>query len=181
MSVLRLPGRRLDTGEQGFRTIVDDHGAAVRSYLRRRTPDPSRAEDLTQEVFLRAWRQADRYDPGRASLRGWLLAIARNLAIDNGRAAAARPQTVSAEAQLAAVPAPDVLDGAVEAWTMAQALRELAPHHRDVLVCLYYRCWTMVETADHLDVPLGTVKSRSTYALRAMREILEKTELQHEH
>jgi RNA polymerase sigma-70 factor (ECF subfamily) len=60
---------------------------------------------------------------------------------------------------------------------MADALRRLTPAHRDVLLCLYYRRWTLAETAAHLDVALGTVKSRSTYALRALRLVLEEMEV----
>jgi RNA polymerase sigma-70 factor (ECF subfamily) len=60
---------------------------------------------------------------------------------------------------------------------MSDALRRLTPAHRDVLLCLYYRRWTLAETASHLDIAVGTVKSRSTYALRALRLVLEEMEV----
>lgn len=176
MTTLRVRPRT-DAAEQEFRAVVEAHGPAVQAYLRRRVNDPGRAEDLTQEVFLRAWRHAERYDAARADLRGWLLTIARNLVVDTYRADAARPRTTSAEELLAAVPAPDLIDAAVSAWTMADALRHLTPAHRDVLLCLYYRRWTLAQTADHLGVAVGTVKSRSTYALRALRLVLEEMEV----
>lgn len=176
MTTLRVRPRT-DAAEQEFRAVVEAHGPAVQAYLRRRVNDPGRAEDLTQEVFLRAWRHAERYDAARADLRGWLLTIARNLVVDTYRADAARPRTTSAEELLAAVPAPDQIDAAVSAWTMADALRHLTPAHRDVLLCLYYRRWTLAQTADHLGVAVGTVKSRSTYALRALRLVLEEMEV----
>lgn len=166
-----------NAADESFRAVVEEHEGAVHAYLRRRTRDAGRAEDLTQEVFLRAWRHADRFDPSRDDARGWLFTIARNLLVDSYRADAARPRTRSDDALLQAVPAPDEIDAAVAAWTMTEALQRLTPAHRDVILCLYYRRWTIAETATHLGVPSGTVKSRSTYALRALGLILEEMEV----
>ena len=177
MAVLRLRPVREDDAEREFRTVVETHGPAVQGFIRRKENDAGRAEELTQEVFLRAWRHADRFDAARTDLRGWLFAIARNLVIDTYRADAARPRTTGSDEALAAMPAPDEIDEAIAAWTMADALRHLSPAHRDVLLCLYYRRWTLAQTAAHLDVAVGTVKSRSTYALRALRLVLEEMEV----
>jgi RNA polymerase sigma-70 factor (ECF subfamily) len=160
----------------GFREIVETNEAAVHGFLRRRLRDAGRAEDLTQEVFLRAWRHAEQYDARRADVRGWLLGIARNLVIDSYRADAARPRTAGDDQLLAALPAPDETEAAIASWSMAEALHRLTTAHRDVLLCLYYRRWTVAETAQHLGVPAGTVKSRSTYALRALKLVLEEME-----
>ena len=176
MTLLRTRSSE-DAADREFRAVVEEHAPAVHAYLRRRTRDPGRAEDLTQEVFLRAWRHAERYDAYGADLRGWLFAIARNLVVDGYRADSARPRTAAGEEVLVALPAPDEIDAAVGAWAMADALRRLTPAHRDVLLCLYYRRWTLVETAEHLGVPVGTVKSRSTYSLRALRLVLEEMEV----
>lgn len=181
MSVLRLrPGDRRrgerNAVEEDFRELVRAHEPAVHAFVRRRVRDGGRAEDLTQEVFLRAWRHADRYDASRADVRGWLFAIARNLVVDAHRADAARPRAAGNDDLLVDLPSPDETDAAVAAWSMADALRRLSPPHRDVLLCLYYRRWTLAETAAHLAVPVGTVKSRSTYALRALKLVLEERE-----
>jgi RNA polymerase sigma-70 factor (ECF subfamily) len=174
VNVLRL---RPPAPEQGFRELVLAHEAAVHAYVRRRVGDAGRAEDLTQEVFLRAWRKAGTYDAERAEVRGWLLAIARNLVIDTYRADAARPRVVGSDDLLGSLPAPDDTEAAVAAWSMSDALRRLSPQHRDVLLCLYYRRWTLAQTSEHHGVPVGTVKSRSTYALRALRLVLEEMEV----
>ena len=162
---------------EDFREVVVAHEPAISAYVRGKVSDAGRAEDLTQEVFLRAWRHADRYDPSRADVRGWLFGIAKNVVVDSYRADAVRPRAAGTEALLVALPAPDEIDPAVSAWTMAEALRRLGPSHRDVLLCLYYRRWSLAQTAGHLGVPLGTVKSRSTYALRALRLVLEEMEV----
>jgi RNA polymerase sigma-70 factor (ECF subfamily) len=176
VNALRLRPARSQADED-FRALVEEHGPAIRAYLRGKVGDAGKAEDLTQEVFLRAWRHAGRYDQARADLRGWLYAIARNLVIDSYRAEGARPRAVAGDDVLVALPAPDELDAAVGAWAMADALRRLTQDHRDVLLCLYYRRWSLAETAAHLGVPVGTVKSRSTYALRALRLVLEEMEV----
>ncbi|HVE74285.1 MAG TPA: sigma-70 family RNA polymerase sigma factor [Mycobacteriales bacterium] len=163
-------------GLESFRLLVEENQAAIYAFVRRRVADAARAEDVTQEVFLRAWRNAERFDASRAEPRAWLLAIARNLVIDSYRADAARPRTGGSLAALAAIPAPDDLAAAMASWTMSGALAALTQDHRDVLLCLYYRGWTLAETAAHLGVALGTVKSRSTYALRALRLVLEEME-----
>lgn len=174
MTMLRAATPEAD---RDFRAFVEEHAPAVHAYLRRKVADAGRAEDLTQEVFLRAWRHADRFDPNRADLRGWLFAIARNLVIDAYRADGARPRTTAGEEVLVSLPGPDEIDQALGAWVMSDALRRLSPAHRDVLLCLYYRRWSLAETAGHLDVAIGTVKSRSTYALRALRLVLEEMEV----
>ncbi len=171
---MRTGERASDVGD--FRHVVAEHEAAVRGFVRHRVQDAGRADDLTQEVFLRAWRSADRYDSTRSTVRGWLLAIARNLVVDSYRADTARPRTVGSDDLLLSVPVEDAVDDAVSAWSMAESLKQLTPAHRDVLVCLYYRRWTLAETADHLGVPVGTVKSRSTYALRALRLVVHVKE-----
>lgn len=178
MTVLRLRAApREDDAAAAFRSVVQEHEGAVHAYLRRRIGDAGRAEDLTQEVFLRAWRNADQFDSQRGVTRGWLFSIARNLLVDTYRADAARPRAVGDETLLEALPAPDEVDAAVAAWTMSEALSRLSAAHRDVLLCLYYRRWSLAETAEHLDVAVGTVKSRSTYALRALRLVLEEMEV----
>lgn len=178
MTGLRLrTDHREDDVHAAFRSVVQDHEGVLHAYLRRRLGDRERAQDLTQEVFLRAWRHADRFDARRGDVRGWLFGIARNLLVDTYRADAARPRTAGDETLMHALPGPDEVDAAVAAWTMSEALSRLSPAHRDVLLCLYYRRWTLAETADHLGVAVGTVKSRSTYALRALRLVLEEMEV----
>jgi RNA polymerase sigma-70 factor (ECF subfamily) len=170
-----LPATRDRVGD--FRAVVEQHEAAVHGFLRARLADRGRAEDLTQEVFLRAWRHAEQYDATRADLRGWLLGIARNLVVDTYRADAARPRTIGSDDLLVALPGSDDLSEAMSAWTMSDALKQLTTAHRDVLLCLYYRRWSIAQTAEHLGVAPGTVKSRSTYALRALRLVLEEMEV----
>jgi RNA polymerase sigma-70 factor (ECF subfamily) len=101
-------------------------------------------------------------------VRGWLLTVARNIITDRARAKAARPTEV-AETPVTGPIEDDHAEQVVNTVVVLEALETLSPEHRDVLVELYYRGRSVVEAAAALGVPPGTVKSRSYYALRALR------------
>jgi len=151
-----------------MRVLHDEHAAALWSYAIRLTGgDRQRAEDLVQECMLRAWRHPDVLDPGRGSARAWLFTTARRIAIDEWRRREARPETVTAEPPER--PGDDETDAAMQALLVAEALSRLSPDHRRVLVECFYRGHSVAEAAQRLQVPAGTVKSRTHYALRALR------------
>ena len=159
--------------ERLLRVLYDEHGAALLAFAQRLTGDRARAEDVVQETLLRAWRRASSLSAERGSARPWLFTIARNVVVDQHRARRARPREVSADA-LAVVAADDPIDRALEAWQVADALGSLREQHREVLVETYYRGRSVAEAAGVLGVPPGTVKSRTYYALRALRLALEE-------
>jgi len=157
-----------------IRALHAEHGDALFAHaLRLCDGDRQRAEDLVQETLLRAWRHPDALDPDRGSARAWLFTTARHLAIDAWRRRTARVGEVVTDTP----PEPaalDETDRAVEAWTIAAALSRLSPAHRDVIVECFYRGRSVAEAATVLGVPAGTVKSRTHYAMRALRLVLEE-------
>jgi RNA polymerase sigma-70 factor (ECF subfamily) len=163
-----------DADAELVRLLYAEHAGAVYAFCVRWTGDAQRAEDVVQEVFLRAWRNLSTVDLQTRPVRPWLLAVARNLLTDLHRARGSRPQLVD-DARLAQVPAPDELDRAVESWQVAAALQRLSPEHREVLVHSHWMGRSVGEIAALLGVPPGTVKSRTYYALRALRLALEET------
>lgn len=161
------------TREQLVDAAYAEHGPALRAFCLHATRDPQLADDIVQEVLLRAWRSPQGLDPERGSVRAWLFTVARHLLIDRARARSARPIEVSAEGTTGPV-APDDVDRALERWQITDALGQLSKAHRDVLIQLYYLDRSVAEAAQVLDVPPGTVKSRAYYALRAMRLTLQE-------
>lgn len=155
------------------RTLYAEHAGPLLAYAMRLTHDRYRAEDVVQETLLRAWRHSEALDAARGSLRPWLFTVARNLVVDQHRARRARPTEVSSEALLG-VPAADELDRALQAWQIADAVATLSHEHRAVLIETYYRGRSVAEAAAALGIPAGTVKSRTFYALRALRLALEE-------
>lgn len=139
--------------------------------------DRELAEEVVQDVFAQLWRRAGDYDQRRASVRTWLYAITRNRIIDAHRRAAARPQRADDD-PLAGEGALDVaLDQAVLRWQVSAALARLSPPHREVIRLAHYGGLTMREISERTGVPLGTVKSRTSYALRHLRLILDEMEV----
>jgi RNA polymerase sigma-70 factor (ECF subfamily) len=160
--------------DAAIRTLYEQHAAPLLSYALRLTGgDRGRSEDIVQETLLRAWRHPEALAPERGPVRSWLFTVARNVAVDAHRARRARPQEVGDEA-LAVVPAVDEIEQALDSWLVADALATLSPDHRAVLVETYYRGRSVNEAAGVLGVPAGTVKSRTFYALRALRLALEE-------
>lgn len=157
--------------EELVRALFDDHAGPLYGYVLRLTGDPGRAEDVVQETLLRAWRNPGVLE-GRP-VRAWLFTVARNIVVDQHRARRSRPQETGDEA-LAVLPADDELDRAVESWGVAEALASLRPEHREVLMETYYRGRSVKEASEILGIPQGTVKSRTYYALRALKLALEE-------
>ncbi|MCO8275214.1 sigma-70 family RNA polymerase sigma factor [Actinoplanes sp. TRM 88003] len=151
-----------------FATLVADHHAALVSYVRTIVRDHHLAEDIVQETLIRAWLRTERLHSTEGSLRGWLLTVARNLAIDWLRSAAARHECVGVAEEPVAV-VPDHADRVVARTDAAATLRRLSAEHRSVVAHMSLAGWTAQETASHLDIPVGTVKSRQHYALSQLR------------
>jgi len=154
------------------RTLCAEHGDALFAHaLRLSGGDRQRAEDLVQETLVRAWRHPDLLDPDRGSARAWLFTTARHLSIDAWRRRSSRVAEVVTDV-VPESPTPDEADRAVEAWLIAEALERLTPSHREVLVECFYRGRSVADAAHWLGIPAGTVKSRTYYALRALRLVL---------
>ncbi len=156
--------------------LHDEHAGALWGYCLRLTGhDRAHAEDLLQETLLRAWRSSRLLDESRGSVRSWLFTVARNLAIDEWRTKRTRTEVSVAEApEPVAVDTRDHTDQLLLSWVVADALSRLSEDHRAVLLCCYYRGMSVADAARKLDVPEGTVKSRTHYALRALRLALEE-------
>ena len=154
--------------------LHDEHAAALWGYSLRLTGhDRARAEDVVQETLLRAWRHFSALDEAQGSVRAWLFTVARNIVVDEWR-------TRRAHAEFAVADVPEVVDDVdhtdqlLLSWVVAEALTRLSPEHRAVLLECYYRGLPVSEAARRLGIPEGTVKSRTHYALRALRLALEE-------
>ncbi len=166
-----LPGARADG--DGLRALSDEHSAPLLAYALRLTDgDLQWAEDVVQETMLRAWRHPEALSPETGSTRGWLLTVSRNLVRDQQRSRRSRPTEVgeaTVDLERLTGDQEDPIDRAVRAWTVAEAVRSLRPEHRAVLLETYYRGRSVAEAAAELGIPPGTVKSRTFYALKALR------------
>ena len=154
------------------RDVYQTYGRLVYSVAFKVLGDASLAEDATQQTFLQAWRAAPSYDPTRA-LGPWLATIAHRAAIDVYRSTR-RHETHSglaaAEATLASPP--PSLDELYEAWEVRRAVDSLPAEDREVVRLQHFADMSHAEISERLQVPLGTVKSRSFRAHRRLVNLL---------
>ena len=154
--------------------LHDEHSGALWGHCLRLTNyDRARAEDVCQETLLRAWRHASILDESQGSVRAWLFTVARNIVIDESRTRRARSEVVMGE-----LPEPassdDSSDELLMTWVVADAVTRLSAEHRAVLQETYFKGRPVAEAARRLGIPEGTVKSRTHYALHALRLALEE-------
>jgi RNA polymerase sigma-70 factor (ECF subfamily) len=146
------------------------HGRPLFNFLMRLTRGERQlAEDLLQETMIRAWRNIDRVPLEEESSRRWLFIVARRIAIDAARMRQSRPAEVNLlDIELVSTPNPTT-EAVLAADTLRRAIRGLSQEQRRILDELYVHGLSMKEASHRLGIPLGTVKSRTFYALRSLR------------
>jgi RNA polymerase sigma-70 factor, ECF subfamily len=163
--------RRASNAE--LKELYDAHGSVLLSYLIRVTQgDRHKAEDILQETLVRAWRHPEARGTDGEWSRSWLFTVARRIAIDHLRAASTRPKEVNDQRLEERPQIDDLFARLIDIDEVRAALASLPDRLRDVLIEVYFRERSVAEAADILAVPAGTIKSRTFYALRALREAL---------
>lgn len=158
-----------------FEALVRDHAGAVFGFVLRRVGDRSRAEDLAQETFLRAWRAREGFR-GEATSRAWLMAIASNVIRDDARRRRRRPEEV--EPAFGDVPATGA-DPAARAEhaeaieRLREALGQMNPAHREIFLLRERDGLSYAEIARVLRVPIGSVMSGLSRARERLLKAVE--------
>ncbi|GAA4243093.1 sigma-70 family RNA polymerase sigma factor [Dactylosporangium darangshiense] len=168
--VLRVPDGSPAGRAERMTALHADHAHAVLRLLLVLTRGQSpTAEDLLQETMLRAWRHLDAVPAEPDAARRWLCTVARRLVIDSVRLRRGRPTEVHL-VDMSWIPAGDDTTGtALASYAIRHALGRLSPAQRSLLSDVYLAGRSPEEVAGRLGVPIGTVKSRTHHALRALR------------
>jgi RNA polymerase sigma-70 factor (ECF subfamily) len=153
--------------EAALERLLDVHQRKVFRMALAILRDPGMAEEITQEVFLKAWRAFPSYD-GRAAPSTWLYTIARNACLS-----AARSQSYRRTTPIEAVAEPAAPNGAAPDLVLEQALSRLPETARHVITLFYYEQRSIKEVAAMLDLPEGTVKSHLHHARRALAKAMK--------
>ena len=148
--------------------LYDIYADPLYAYGLHHLGDAELAEELVQRVLEKLWRRAATYDPERGPVAAFVFTIARSTVADLRRASARRAQPVG-EVPEGSLAVDDAADRILLAATVRAALERLSEDHRRVLELAYTRGLSQRQIAERLDLPLGTVKSRTYYALRAFR------------
>lgn len=176
--------RRIGAGDaEALAELYDRHGRPVFSLVTRIIHDQSDAEEVVQEVFSQAWRQASRFDGTRGAVGAWLLNMARSRAIDRFRSERARPDSASLPGDTDILNLPDGSSNQ-EALVLTRervervkaALAGLPFLQRLALELAYYDGLTQNEIAERLEQPLGTIKTRIRLGLLKLRDALAEVE-----
>jgi len=146
----------------------------LRALLRLTNGDRGRSEDIVQETMIRAWQHPEAISRGPEHSRPWLFTVARRIAIDHFRMQASRVKEVASEVPEDGRVVADPFDEVLSTHDIQAALAELTPQHREILIELHLRGRSVLQAAHRLGIPPGTVKSRSFYAMRALRPVLEE-------
>lgn len=155
-------------GVDGLKAAYDAYGGEIHRFCAR-TLGPDLAGDATQEVFVAAWRDRERFDPARGPLVGWLMGIARNKVKGVLRDTGRHPMPMAAET-VATAAAPDAVDALADRLVVARSLRALADRPQAVVRLAYLEGHSHQEVADRLGLPLGTVKSDIRRGLERLRD-----------
>ncbi len=172
-------GREVSTLEEAFvrgddaalKQVYDAHARLVYSYSRRSLND-ERAKEVTQDVFVSAWKGRDKFNPARGSLPAWLMGITKNRLIDNVRAeqrhssrrAASEPVDVGVEAETERIG---------DRMLVADALKTLPDRAQMVIKLAYFEGLSHQQITEKTDLPLGTVKSDIRRGLASIRRLVE--------
>lgn len=165
--------------KEALAALYDRYGRIVFSVALRLLRDPSEAEDVTQEVFLKVWARASGYQAERAPFARWLLSITHHHAVDEIRRRHRRVHTQPWEEALnQTVGSPDSLgDGQIWAnlglRSVREGLEQLPGPQKQAIVMAYFQGMTQVEIAQRCGAPLGTVKTRMRLGLQKLRKLLK--------
>lgn len=159
--------------QSALERLYDRYSALVYSLLLRMTQESASAEDLTQEVFLKVWRNAHLYESSRGSLEAWLVTVTRNVGLDHVRSKREKQRRLEDTETIAVA----VAEPRTEEWVdrrrrMGQVrtlMASLPEDQRRALELAYFEGLTQTEIAARLEQPLGTVKSWVRSALLRLR------------
>ena len=159
---------------QAFEYLYDQYKNAIFGVIYKVISDVDIAEDILQEVFVKIWKNIDSYQSGKGRLYTWMLNIARNRSIDYLRSKEHNKgrQTNSMEASVYAVDAENSTSIAVDHIGIEKFVHQLKKEYQEIIHLAYFMGYTQEEIAKKLEIPLGTVKTRSRTAIRKLREMM---------
>jgi RNA polymerase sigma-70 factor (ECF subfamily) len=176
-----LMSRVASGDEAAISELYERFGALVFKAARQVLNSRAEAEDASQEIFVRLWKTADRFDPRRARLVTWVMLIARRHLIDRLRRKVARPEVLGLETENEAgfIPEGSTKEPVVPVESnpaLAARIQELPALQREVIERTYLKGFTLREVSEQLNAPLGTVKSALSRGLARLRERMGEAE-----
>lgn len=155
-----------------LRKAHDRHAPVNLRYVMSLTGSWCDAEDITQETFLKAWRQPRLLKSSPERVRAWMLTVAQNLAIDRARSARRRREELHGETP--ETPTGDKTEELLNQIMLREAFGSISKQHQEGITKAHFEGKSIAELSMELKIPEGTVKSRLHYGMRALRQILKE-------
>lgn len=160
--------------EGGMRYLFEHYGGALNHIISQIVTETVESDEVLQDVMMRIWENIEQYEVSKSRLFTWMARIARNAAIDRVRSKAYRETGKTDHLDVVVVNRNNLSETmSVEHIGLAKLLDHLDTDYRSIIDLLYFKDYTQAETAEALDLPLGTVKTRSRRALQKLRELLK--------
>jgi RNA polymerase sigma-70 factor, ECF subfamily len=156
--------------EQGFSYLYDHYSGALYGVIFRMIQDEDRANDLMQDVFVKIWKNIDKYNEGKGRLYTWMLNIARNSCIDNLRLVENKVNIQNLENTVYEIDRQEAVSIGLDETGIHEFMQRLKPERKQLLDMAYFEGYTQEEIAEKLGLPLGTVKTRIRAALQELRD-----------
>jgi len=161
---------RIKAGEtSAFSEMYDRYSGALNGVVRRFVPDQDQANDILQDSFVKIWKNIERYDSTKGSFYTWMLNVARNTSIDFLRKTKKELKSEIQDLD-SAVSVQNAVVQNTSTIGLQKLVETLVPEQQVVIEYLYFKGYTQQEVSDELELPLGTVKTRTRLAMRELRK-----------
>ena len=162
-----------DRDKNGISLVFEHYGGFLLNVIKKVIYDEQMAEDVLMHVLLKVWQKFDQFDKDKGSLFSWLIRVAKNSAIDKTRTKDFRITEESRRATELVNISEDVsTDSPIDKMYVVQLLEQLPEVQRILINMSYFEGFTHKEISEHLDLPLGTVKTRIRLAIKHLRAII---------
>ncbi|TXE10001.1 sigma-70 family RNA polymerase sigma factor [Seonamhaeicola algicola] len=160
--------------EQAFEALYNMYSQSIHGVVFNILKNDDLADEITQDVFIKAWDKAHTYNSSKGRFFTWILNIARNAAIDKTRSKNFKKnkQNLNADFFVNIIEASDNLDNKTDAIGIKTFVSKLADNCKKLINLLYFKGYTQNEASETLNMPIGTIKTRNRNCIKALRELV---------
>ncbi len=160
--------------EKAFEQLYNMYSKSMHGVIFNIVRNNDIAEEVMQDVFIKAWYKSDTYSISKGRFFTWLLNIARNAAIDKTRSKNFKKtkQNLNSDLFVDIIESNDSLDSKTDAIGIKKFVNKLAKKCKDVIDLLYFKGYTQTEASEKLDMPIGTIKTRNRNCIKELRSMV---------
>lgn len=175
MQLEQLVSKFQNKDEKAFEALYQMYSDSMLGVIYNIVRDHDLAQDVMQEVFIKAWHSADSYSPQKGRFFTWLINISRNAAIDKIRSKSFKnsDKNLNSDYFVDIIQDADSLDDKTDAIGIKKFVSKLAKKCIEVIELLYFKGYTQKEASETLDMPIGTIKTRNRNCINELRHMLE--------